>query len=133
MIEEYTTEIKTAELLYADVDLIYDKVSNDKSKLSEAKIIFAENCATCHGDQAAGSKGPDFTAGPNLTDKYWLYGGNINDLYKTIKHGQGNGKMPDWKNKFSNDQIYQIASFVKSLQGMEVNNPKDPQGELYEE
>lgn len=130
---EYLSELKTAELLYADVDLVYTEPLADKAKLAEAKIIFMENCATCHGDEAAGSRGEDFTAGPNLTDNYWLYGGNINDVYKTIKHGQGNGKMPEWKNKFSNDQIYQIASFVKSLKGSKVNNPKEPQGELYED
>lgn len=130
---EYDAEIAQAEILYADVDLVYEEALTDEALLAGAKQIFLENCATCHGDQAAGSRGEDFTAGPNLTDEYWLYGGNINDVYKTIKHGQGNGKMPDWKNKFNNQQIYEIASFIKSLKGTKVNNPKDPQGEKLEE
>lgn len=129
--EEYLSELKVAELLYSDVDLVYNEPLTDKTALAKAGVIFMENCATCHGDQAAGSRGEDYTAGPNLVDDYWIYGGNINDVYKTIKHGKGNGKMPEWKNKFSNDQIYTIASYVKSLKGTEVNNPKEPQGELY--
>ena len=130
---EYDAEIAKAEILYADVDLAYEKALTDEALLVGAKQIFLENCATCHGDEAAGSRGEDFTAGPNLTDEYWIYGGNINDVYKTIKHGQGNGKMPDWKNKFNNQQIYEIASFIMSLIGTKVNNPKDPQGEKLEE
>ena len=131
--EEYNAEIAQAELLYKDVDLVYDKALSDAIVLENAKQIFLENCATCHGDEAAGSRGEDFTAGPNLTDEFWIYGGNINDVYKTIKHGQGNGKMPEWKNKFNNQQIYEIASFIKSLKGTKVNNPKDPQGDKFEE
>lgn len=130
---EYDAEIANAEILYADVDLVYEEALTDETLLAGAKQIFLENCATCHGDEAAGSRGEDFTAGPNLTDEYWLYGGNINDVYKTIKHGQGNGKMPEWKNKFNNQQIYEIASFIHSLKGTKVNNPKDPQGDKYEE
>lgn len=132
-IDEYTSELKVAELLYADVDMVYNEPLTDSRKLADAKIFFIENCATCHGDQAAGSRGGNFTAGPNLVDNYWMHGGNINDIYKTIKHGQGNGRMPEWKNKFSNDQIYQITSYIISLKGSKVDNPKEPQGELYQE
>lgn len=130
--EEYAAEMKQAELLYADVDLTYDKAIDDPALLNAAKERFMQNCATCHGDQAAGSRGGNFTAGPNLTDEYWIYGGNINNIYKTIKNGEGDGRMPAWKNMFNNQEIYELASYIKSLKGSKVDSPKDPQGEKYE-
>ena len=41
--------------------------------------------------------------------------------------------MPPWQNSYSNKQIAQVTSFVKTLQGTKPQNPKAPQGELYKE
>jgi len=41
--------------------------------------------------------------------------------------------MPTWQNAYSNKQIAQLASYVKSLQGTNPSNAKAPQGELYKE
>ena len=42
------------------------------------KAVFAANCAVCHGPDAKGK--PDVGA-PNLTDRYWMYGGDEGSLY----------------------------------------------------
>ncbi len=71
--------------------------------------------------------------GPNLTDKYWLHGGSIQDVFKTIKYGWPDKGMKSWKDDYSPAQIAQIASYVKSLGGTNPPNPKAPQGTLVNE
>jgi len=46
------------------------------------RASFAENCAPCHGSGAAG--GPGY---PNLADDDWLWGGKLENIYATLRHG----------------------------------------------
>jgi cytochrome c oxidase cbb3-type subunit 3 len=67
--------------------------------------------------------------GPNLTDEYWLHGGEVNHVYKTIKFGVPGKGMVAWKGKLSGKQILQVSSYILSLQGSKPANAKEPQGE----
>ena len=58
------------------VDLIADP-----SMMNGGKKIYQSKCATCHGMFGEGG------IGPNLTDEYWLHGGQLMDLYKTVREG----------------------------------------------
>ena len=69
--------------------------------------------------------------GPNLTDDYWLHGGTINDIFKTIKYGYPEKGMKSWKDDYSPLQLAQIASYVESIHGSNPPNPKAPQGPLF--
>ena len=97
--------------------------------IQAGKAIFSDpsRCMTCHGPEGGGN-----AIGPNLTDDYWIYGGNIKDLFKTIKYGTNKG-MRSWKDDLSAKQIAQVASYIKSLHGTKPSNPKPLQGELYKE
>jgi len=95
------------------------------SEIAEGKKIFQASCVACHNDGGAGN------VGPNLTDDYWLHGGDIKSVFKTIKYGFN--AMPTWQNTYSNKQIAQLASYVKSLHGTNPPNAKAPQGELYKD
>lgn len=101
-------------------------VLTEPSDLNEGKKIYIANCAACHMVDGGGM------VGPNLTDAYWLHGGSINDIFKTIKYGVPEKGMKSWKDDFTPKQIAQISSFVHSLQGTAAANPKEPQGELYQ-
>lgn len=94
--------------------------------LQQGRQIFEQNCAACHNMDGGGN-----TIGPNLTDQYWLHGGSLKDVFKTIKYGWPDKGMKSWKDDFSPRQIAQLASFVRSLQGTTPANPKAPQGEIY--
>lgn len=67
------------------------------ASVATGRGIFAENCVVCHGDQGLGSKD---VGAPNLTDKTWVYGGDITDIYTTI-HGGRHGEMPAWEHRLS--------------------------------
>jgi cytochrome c oxidase cbb3-type subunit 3 len=75
--------------------------------------IFAENCATCHGDAG---KGNQELGAPNLTDKIWLYGSDEAAVIETITNGR-NGVMPAWSGRLDPSTIKALAVYVHSLGG----------------
>lgn len=95
--------------------------------LDQGKAIFQEKCTACHGPEAGGS------VGPNLTDSYWLHGGGVKNLFKVIKYGVPEKGMISWEKQLSPADIQKVASYVLSLKGTKPANPKEPQGDLYEE
>ena len=64
----------------------FDQIMNDPELYAFAKAggsaAFKDNCATCHGSGAEGSKGY-----PNLNDDDWLWGGRLSDIHQTLKYG----------------------------------------------
>jgi cytochrome c oxidase cbb3-type subunit 3 len=99
----------------------------DASGIAAGQATFITNCAACHGKLGEGG------VGPNLTDDYWLHGGKINDIFKTIKYGYPEKGMRSWKDEFSPVKMAEMASFIKSLHGTNPPNGKEKQGDLYEE
>lgn len=99
----------------------------DASSLESGKTIFMDNCAACHG------KGGQGGVGPNLTDDYWLHGGSIKDIFRTVKLGWPDKGMKAWQLDLSSRQIHEVSSYVKSLHGTNPENPKEKQGDLYQE
>jgi cytochrome c oxidase cbb3-type subunit 3 len=61
------------------------------------KAVFAANCVVCHGSDA---KGKADVGAPNLTDRFWMYGGDETSLYNTIWGGR-QGHMPTWESRLS--------------------------------
>ncbi|WP_229961530.1 cbb3-type cytochrome c oxidase N-terminal domain-containing protein [Pontibacter silvestris] len=129
--EEYELEMQQAALFAAKADNDPNAVTNfevltDATALEGGKSIFMTNCAACHGQEAQGS------VGPNLTDEYWLHGGDVNDIFKTVKFGVASKGMVPWQGKLSKDQILEVSSYILSLQGSNPANAKEPQGEKFE-
>lgn len=86
--------------------------------------LFNQYCTACHLEGGAGE------VGPNLTDKYWIHGGDIASIFKTIKYGAQNG-MKSWKDELNPVQMQQVSSYILSLGGTNPPNGKAPEGNLY--
>ncbi|GAA4752827.1 cbb3-type cytochrome c oxidase N-terminal domain-containing protein [Flavisolibacter ginsenosidimutans] len=132
--QEYNTEMAIATKQIEEYrkkagDMVDEKTVTlaDAAGIAEGKKIFQSNCFACHGQKGEGG------VGPNLTDNYWLHGGTINDVFKTIKYGVPEKGMQSWQKTYSPSQIKDLASYVKSLAGTNPPNPKAPQGDPYEE
>ena len=67
------------------------------------------NCVGCHSHGGGGM-------GPALMDGKWRYGGRIDQIAASIALGRPNG-MPSWRGKLTNQQIWQLAAYVRSLSG----------------
>ncbi|MFY8020485.1 MAG: cbb3-type cytochrome c oxidase N-terminal domain-containing protein [Bacteroidia bacterium] len=103
------------------------KLMTDEKSLTAGATLFKEKCAVCHGDAGEGK------VGPNFTDDYWIHGGSVNDIFKTIKYGVPAKGMISWQNSLNGQQMQDLASFIKSLRGTKPANPKEAQGDLYVE
>ena len=77
--------------------------------------VFAANCAVCHGTDAKGLR--QFGA-PNLADAIWLYGGNREQISRSI-HTARYGVMPFWGSRLDPATIKMLAAYVHSLGGGE--------------
>ncbi|QMU65747.1 MAG: c-type cytochrome [Flavobacteriaceae bacterium] len=110
------------------VDASTAQYLTDEASLKRGKAIFNLNCASCHAKDGGGG------IGPNLTDKYWILGGNMESIFTTINDGGRSGKgMVAWKTTLKSVDIEKVAGYVLSLQGTYPQKPKDPQGELWDE
>ncbi|MDG1332521.1 MAG: c-type cytochrome [Crocinitomicaceae bacterium] len=96
----------------------------DASDIAKGKELFAKQCVTCHLEKGQGY------IGPNLTDNAWIHGYDISTIYKTIRVGSPNGKMPEHESKLNPIEIQQVASFVMSMPYAEGS---EPQGEIIED
>jgi len=83
--------------------------------LAGGRSAFAVNCAQCHGSGAAGAVGY-----PNLNDDEWLWGGKLEQIAFTIRHGVRNDLDEEAKSS-------QMPAFLKDgiLQRTEVNDLTD--------
>lgn len=75
------------------------KVARDTPvpRLDAGKAVFAANCAACHGDEG---KGKTEMGAPDLTDHFWIYGGDLQSVSSTVWNGR-QGKMPTWDERLS--------------------------------
>ncbi|WP_444647705.1 cbb3-type cytochrome c oxidase N-terminal domain-containing protein [Flavobacterium columnare] len=100
----------------------------DAESINAGKAIFQTNCIACHKADGGGA------IGPNLTDKHWILGGGIKNVFNTIMEGGRAGKgMISWKDQIKPSDIQKIASYVLSLQGTNPAGAKAPEGDVWEE
>jgi cytochrome c oxidase cbb3-type subunit 3 len=69
----------------------------DSKRVEAGKVLFAANCVACHGDDAKGN--PELGA-PDLTDRFWIYGGDLETIDTTVWGGR-QGHMPTWESRLS--------------------------------
>ncbi|MAY60824.1 MAG: cytochrome-c oxidase, cbb3-type subunit III [Rhizobiales bacterium] len=86
---------------------------SDAALVEPGKVVFEENCASCHGETAQGDK--DFGA-PNLADAIWLYEGDEAGVAAQVRQPQ-HGVMPAWGARLGDTTVKQLAVFVHSLGG----------------
>ena len=131
-IAAYEKDIKQAEIekeayrkaMAMNIDETNAVQMTEAVDLSKGEELFATNCVTCHA-----AKGEGYI-GPNLTDNAWIYGYDIATIYKTIRAGSPNGKMPEHESKLNPIEIQQVASFVMSMPDAEG---AEPQGDIIQE
>ncbi|MBC8267938.1 MAG: cytochrome-c oxidase, cbb3-type subunit III [Rhodospirillaceae bacterium] len=89
--------------------------------MAGGKIIFAENCAPCHGNAGAGAPGY-----PVLADDDWIWGGTRDAIHTTVSYGVRSdhddtraSEMPNFLGDevLEETQIADVSHYVLSLSG----------------
>ena len=133
MNNEFVAEMKQAEIdkaaYLAKLGNLVDETNVEllTGNLDKGAKIYTDNCAACHGGAGEGG------IGPNLTDKYWLHGGGIKNVFSTIKYGVIEKGMISWKDQLTPPDMQQVASYIISLEGTNPPNGKEPQGDEWKE
>lgn len=122
-------KIEVEEYLKTAPDLMDEKtvvLLTDPADLNLGKELFTTNCAACHRADGGGQ------IGPNLTDKNWILGGGIKEIFHTISNGGRDGKgMIAWKGTLKPKEIQKVASYILSLQDSNPKDPKEAEGEIW--
>ena len=101
--------------------------TNDAGLIEKGRNVFANNpCGSCHRNDGGGN-----SIGPNLTDEYWIHGGDVKSIFNTIKNGVVDKGMPAWGKAMSAQDLRDLTFFVMSLQGSAPAEAKGPQGEPF--
>ena len=96
-----------------------DSVAN-----TPGKEIYDTNCSNCHGPTGEG----DGIAGLNLKPRPrnyikdgFKYGSRIEEIVLTIRDGLEDTDMPPWGDSLSDDEIRQVAIYVRELASRKEN------------
>jgi len=90
---------------------IRNPYGSSDAAVEEGRFLYVRmNCAYCHAFDGTGGMGPD------LTDNQWRYGSSDVDLFNTIYRGRAKG-MPAWGPVLTEDQIWKLVAYVRSLGG----------------
>lgn len=109
-------KVPVEDLADTDEALAPELLARNTEALQVGKRLFLQNCAQCHGSNAAGAA----TGFPNLTDNDWLYGGSGDKIKETLILGR-KGAMPGWLAPFGEQGIDEVVAYTLSLSGRDVD------------
>ena len=83
---------------------------------SDGAKIFQTNCETCHGPQGHGDGPVGEALDPKPQNLAELQAVATDDyLFWRIAEGKPGTSMPPWKNILTEEQIWQIVAFIRTL------------------
>ncbi len=98
----------------ADIDAVIAYVlfisgqNHDATLRTKGEAVFAENCASCHGEKGVGGLG---AGAPSLVDQAWIYGKSRAMIHQAIWQGR-KGVMPGWTGRLTETEIRKLALYV---------------------
>lgn len=117
-----THEAKNAglveELVSADLATLDSGDDLHRYAVARGGAVFRAQCSQCHGSGAAGAKGY-----PNLLDDDWLWGGAVDQIAHSVRHGIRNetdedarySAMPAFGDILTEAEISAAVEYVTSL------------------
>lgn len=102
-----TDEPSSADIETGSVELIVLEGKN----LKFATSAFESKCATCHEEDGTALGDPSM----DLTDDTWNHGGALEEIAKTIREGVPDTQMKPQGGNFTDEEIADLAKYVKLL------------------
>lgn len=112
----------TKELSEIDLNILANNDELDRFATNWGAAVFRAHCSQCHGSGAAGVQGQGY---PNLLDDDWLWGGTIEEVAYTVRHGIRNetdddahwSQMPAFGDMLEKDEIKAVVQHVLAISG----------------
>jgi mono/diheme cytochrome c family protein len=104
-----------AKLTRDDAQKLKNPVANTKKSIARGRVIFMQNCTSCHGEngKAEGSLVADAT---DLTSpQLYKSGTSEGEIFHSVRDGAGD-QMPAFKGQLDNEtDIWNLVNFIRSL------------------
>jgi mono/diheme cytochrome c family protein len=98
-----------------DAQKLKSPVANTKKSIARGRVIFMQNCTSCHGEngKAEGSLVADAT---DLTSpQLYKSGTSEGEIFHSVRDGAGD-QMPAFKGQLDNEtDIWNLVNFIRSL------------------
>ena len=89
-------------------------VASNAASIEQGKQLFKQNCAVCHGPAGRGDGPAAASLKPQPADLAMMAGHHPDgDLAWKIANGRG--AMPSWKGSLSDEQIWVLVNYIKTL------------------
>jgi cytochrome c oxidase cbb3-type subunit I/II len=88
--------------------------ATDSSPVDEARTLFAQHCASCHGDDGAGD-GPAAAALNRTPTNFHIQQPSIDYARRALSEGVAGSAMPPWEHQLTEPQRQQLVDYVRSL------------------
>ena len=98
------------------------QVTAKGSWVKVGKVVFKQQCASCHGVSGEG------LVGPNLTDDAYKHVRKVEDIGRVILQGANNNAMPAWQDKLEPNEIVLLTAYVATIRGTNVAGGKPAEG-----
>jgi cbb3-type cytochrome c oxidase subunit III len=103
---------------HPDAAKMKNPVAMSPESIAAGQKVFAQNCASCHGEggKGDGKMGAELKPPPsNLADTDWKHGSSDGEIFVVIRDGVQKTAMKSFKSKLTPDQIWQVVNYVHSL------------------
>lgn len=96
----------------------------DPAQVARGQAVYTQHCLECHGADGKGQPGDwrirdadGYFPPPPLDDSAHAWHHPTAALLETIRDGspQGQGKMPAWKDRLSEQEMQDVVAYIKSL------------------
>ena len=127
-IHETPVAVKKAASAVGMEDIKKFEANGGPDRIAHGKVLFAQNCATCHGNEGHGDgpagvaltpKPRDFTA----AEAAWTNGSSKKSIYVTVSEGIKNTGMAGYPSLSVEDR-WALVHFVRSLNGAAAETSK---------
>lgn len=85
----------------------------EQKSIERGKIIYLDNCATCHGEKIEGIKAEETglkTDSPDLKRRLLTH--TDGDFFWKIRNGRGD--MPSFQDELSENEIWEVINYIRS-------------------
>jgi mono/diheme cytochrome c family protein len=104
-----------AKLTRDDAQKLKSPVAFNKKSIDRGRVIFLQNCTSCHGEngKAEGSLIADAT--DLTTPSLYKSGTSEGEIFRSIRDGAGD-QMPAFKSQLaSENDVWNLVNFIRSL------------------
>lgn len=120
------TEEKTEAVVTADIEVpaeyagMTNPFESDTDAVEAGKIVYESNCLSCHGESGTGDGPAGASLNPKPGDlKEVAANDSVDRIFWRITEGgmmePFNSSMPAWKGVLSEDERWQVVSYIQTL------------------